>query len=111
MFSCQRSGTIETISGSVALSAEHCEQLSRTVATCLGQGQPRLVFDLSRVPLIDSQGLETLLDIRDQCQQRGGGLVLARPNALCRDIFRATRLERELEIFPDTVEAMGSFAR
>ncbi len=111
MFSCQRSGTIETISGAVALTGEHCEQLQRTVANCLGQGQPRLVFDLSRVPLIDSQGLEALLEIRDQCQQRGGGLVLARPNPLCWDILRATRLERELEIFPDTVEAMGSFAR
>lgn len=81
------------------------------VAGCLENGQPRVVFDLSGIPLIDSAGLESLLDARDLCQKRGGTMVLARPNPLCRDILRVNGFDKELQIFDDSVKAMGSFAR
>jgi len=69
------------------------------------------VFDLSNIPLMDSIGLETLLEARDRCQKLGGCIVLARPNPLCRDILRINGIDKELNVYDDAIKAMGSFAR
>ena len=60
---------------------------------------------------MDSVGLEALLEARDRCQKLGGSIVLARPNALCRDILRINGIDKELNIYDDAVKAVGSFAR
>ncbi len=73
--------------------------------------QPRVVVDLSSVPLMDSLGLDALLDARDRCQTLGGAFVLARPNALCRDILRINGIDKEINVYDDVVKALGSFAR
>jgi anti-anti-sigma factor len=111
MYTHKRSGAIDTISGTLPLIAENQSAFLNTLQGCLKQGQPRVVVDMSQIPLIDSAGLETILDVRDQCQQRGGAVVLARPNALCRDILRINGMENEVSIFEDTVTAMGNFSK
>jgi anti-anti-sigma factor len=111
MYTHKRTGAIDTISGTLPLIAENHSAFLNAFEGCFKQGQPRIVVDLSQVPLIDSVGLETILDLRDQCQQRGGAIVLARPNALCRDILRINGMEHEVSIFEDTVTAMGNFSK
>jgi anti-sigma B factor antagonist len=88
----------------VAAAAHCCEPLCST-------GQPKLVFDLSGIPLINSAGLELLLDVRDRCAARGGALVLAAPTPLCREILAATGLLGGIAVFDDAVSAAGSFAQ
>jgi anti-anti-sigma factor len=88
----------------VAVAAMCCEPLCSA-------GQPKLVFDLSGVPLINSAGLELLLDVRDRCAERGGALVLAGPSPLCREILAATGILGSVAVFDDAVSAAGSFAR
>ena len=83
--------------------------LSRSVRCCT-RGQPRVVLDLQHVPLIDSAGLEALLDSRDECVRRAGTMHLATPNRLCRDILRVTGLDHQFSIFDDVISAVGSFA-
>jgi anti-sigma B factor antagonist len=111
MYPCKRSGAVDTISGTQPLTREHQAAFLSSVEGCFGNGQPRIVFDLSSIPLLDSLGLEALLEARDRCQKLGGSLVLARPNALCRDILRINGIEKEINIYDDVVKAMGSFAR
>jgi len=111
MYPCNRSGAVDTISGSQPLTREHQSSFLNSVEACVGNGQPRIVFDLSNIPLMDSIGLETLLEARDRCQKLGGCIVLARPNPLCRDILRINGIDKELNVYDDAIKAMGSFAR
>jgi len=111
MYSCKRFGAVDTVSSSHPLTKEFQTAFLNAVEDCFGHGQPRIVFDLSVVPLMDSAGLEAILDARDRCQKLGGSIVLARPNALCRDILRINGIDKELHVYDDAVKAMGSFAR
>ena len=111
MYQCKRSGTVDTISCSQPLSQENQADFLNSVESCFGKGQPRIIFDLGSVPLMDSAGLDALLEARDRCSKLGGSIVLARPNALCRDILRINDLDRELNVFEDIINAMGSFAK
>jgi anti-sigma B factor antagonist len=111
MYTCNRSGAVDIISGSQPLTRDSQPAFLNSIEACFGNGQPRIVFDLSSIPLIDSVGLEALLEARDRCQKLGGNMVLARPNALCSDILRINGVDRELNIYADAVKAMGSFAR
>ena len=46
-------------------------------------GQPQIVLDLQGVAVIDSAGLELLLDYQEKCQRMGGALKLANVGARC----------------------------
>jgi anti-anti-sigma factor len=111
MYTCKRSGAVDIVSGTSPLIQEHRAAFQKSIDSCIGNGQPRVVLDLSAVPLMDSLGLDALLDARDRCQSLGGSFVLARPNALCRDILRINGIDREINVYDDVVKALGSFAR
>ncbi len=111
MFECKRTGAVDTISAALPIIQDHHDDFQRVVDACFGHGQPRIVLDLRSTPLIDSHGLESILSLRDRCQRLGGTVVIARPNPLCSDILRINGLNRELNIFEDYVEALGSFSR
>ncbi len=111
MFTRSRQGAVDVISGTDPLNVDHVEDASTVVDECLAAGQPRLVLDLREIPLLDSAGLEFLLEVRDRCIERGGQLQLAAPNVLCRDILEVTGVTSDFELFSDAVEAAGSFAQ
>lgn len=111
MFERRKWGAVDAIRGDVPLNHENVQALSGVLEECCRQGQPRIVIDLERIPLIDSAGLELLLDVRDRCLQRGGLLKLAAPNALCRDILLVTGVTEQIEVLSDAVTAVGSFAQ
>ena len=110
MFEIARQGAVDVIRGREPLNSETIESVRSLIKQCLATGQPRVVLDLQHVPLIDSAGLETLLDSRDECVRRAGTMHLATPNRLCRDILRVTGLDTQFVIFDDVLSAVGSFA-
>ena len=69
-----------------------------------------LVIDLHETPLIDGAGLETLIDLREKIESRGGGVKLAAVNPLCADILRITGVGDKFEQFDVVKSAVGSFA-
>jgi anti-anti-sigma factor len=99
------------VSGSDPLTRDHTADFEAACREGFGQGQPRIVINLQGTPLVDSSGLELLLDLRDRCLQRGGALQLAAPNPLVREILQATELAREFGLFDDVVSAIGSFSQ
>jgi anti-anti-sigma factor len=105
------SGSIRTLDCDLALTRDHLANFQRLVDQCFGDGLPRLVIDMRSTPLIDSDGLEALLTLKERCDLDGGGVVIARPNPLCEDILRVTGLTGELLVYSDYVEALGSFSR
>ncbi len=63
MFECSKQGSVFVLSGNDPLNHEHVDELVERCNICFGQGIPKIVFDLRNVALIDSAGLEFLLDV------------------------------------------------
>lgn len=110
MFEREQIGTVDVIHGADALVEEHLEPFRELLDGCVDEGQPKAVLDLRDVPLIDSAGLETLLEMQEKFEGYGGALKLLVSMGLCRDILDATGVDRQFEIFGETREAVGSFA-
>jgi anti-anti-sigma factor len=111
MFARNKQGAVEVVSGDDPLSADYVPRVLRLLQECGAQGQPRAVLDLDRVPLIDSAGLEMLLDVQEDFQRRGGTLKLAARGTLCREILNVTGVGGHFEIYPEAASAVGSFVQ
>jgi anti-anti-sigma factor len=111
MFERSKQGAVELVSGDDPINLENVPKVQTLLEECGGRGQPRVVLDFDRVPLIDSAGLELLLDVQEQFQQRGGTLKLAGRNGLCREILSVTGVGRHFEIFPEASSAVASFVQ
>ena len=111
MFRRSSHSGVELIHPAVPLVRDAQPDFDETVEACLSSGCGRVVFDLHEVSLIDSVGLEGLVDLQEQCLRRGGALKLAAPSHLCRDVLHVTGVDEQIEIFPDSVAAVGSFFR
>lgn len=111
MFEQTRQGAVRLIQCGAAINREHAEEMAAALDQCLDQGQPRIVLNLQRVPLIDSRGLELLVDYQRDCIDRGGCIKLAAPTSLCQDILKATGVMSHFEVFENDLAAAGSFAQ
>jgi anti-anti-sigma factor len=109
MFDRTKQGAVDVIFGDDPLNADHVPRVLQLLEECGSRGQPRVVIDLDRVPLIDSAGLEMLLDVQEGFQRRGGALKLAVESNLCHEILQVTGVGSRFEIFPQTAAAVGSF--
>lgn len=111
MFNAKKQAAVDIVSGESPISRDTLEMLQNAVDPCLLDGQPRLVIDLSQVALLDSGGLEYILDLNDQCVARGGALRLAAPNNLCQDIMDVCGVSSQIEVYEDTTRAVGGFSQ
>lgn len=111
MFERAKQGAVDVVRGPDPLTGDNVAGLSVILEECAAHRQPHVILDLSRVPLIDSAGLELLLDASEQYMKCGGALKLASPNGLCRDILAVSGLNGRMEVFNDVIAAAGSFSR
>ena len=111
MFERATQGVVDVIRGDSPLNAERVPEVAGLLRECSRNGQPYVVLDLEDVPLIDSAGLELLLDVKEEYALLGGALKLASPNPLCKEILVVTGLDENFEIHDETLSAVGSFVR
>jgi anti-anti-sigma factor len=111
MFETRRQGAIHILTGDEPINGATIGQLDSQLLACFSHGQPKVVVDLERVALIDSAGLEWLVDAAEKCFQRGGQVQIAAPSTLCNDILRITGVSEQIEVFDDVTSAVRSFAR
>jgi stage II sporulation protein AA (anti-sigma F factor antagonist) len=111
MFQHAKQGTVDVIGCDRPVDAEVAEQFAVFARQHIAAGQPRLVLDLSETPIVDSAGLETILQLHDDCTPRGGQMRIASPTPLVRDILEVTHVADSIEVFDDLSEAVGSFAQ
>ena len=111
MFDTSMQGAVQVVSCSSPLNSENFEEFEELFSGLLSEGQPMTVFDMSAVPLMDSQGLETLLLIQEKYCRRGGDLKLSGLTPLCSDIMHVTGIGRHFSIFDKLIDALGSFTR
>lgn len=111
MFAVKSQGAVEVVVPNVPLKSDYVDELHETVQHCVNNGIPMLVVNLHDVPLMDSAGLEALLDARDAVERRGGMLKLAGPTPLSQDILRISGVGQQFEVFPDEKSAVRSFVQ
>jgi len=111
MFSQKCQGAVDVITGGDRISGEHVAELATVLEARIGHGQPQIVLDLQGVALIDSAGLELLLDYQEKCQRMGGAMKLASACPLCREVLKATGVGARFEIFRDSGGAVRSFVQ
>lgn len=66
----------------------------------------QFVLDFEKSGFLDSEGLETLLWLKRQCEDRFGQLKLAAADENVRKILEMTRLEHRFECHPDLPSAL-----
>lgn len=69
----------------------------------------RVVLDLDHTELLESAGLEAMLDAHDKFREEGGDVKVATANSVNRKILEITRLDQHLEVFDSVVDAVKSF--
>ena len=68
-----------------------------------------VVLDLDSTEAIDSEGLTSLLDARDQLQTLDGDIKISTSNHSNRKILELTRLDQQLDVFDSVIDAVKSF--
>lgn len=111
MLSVNPQGAVDVVQLSGALNHENFEQLVETIQSGLAEGQPMVVLDMSDVPLLDSAGLDALLDVHDAVLLKGGAVKLAALTQLCADVLHVTGVGGHFETFKEVKLAVGSFVQ
>lgn len=111
MFEQKCQGAVDVISGGDRISGEHVAALASLLEARVERGQPQIVLDLHGVAVVDSAGLELLLDFQEKCQRMGGALKLANVGVLCSEVLKATGVGARFEIFRDSGGAVRSFVQ
>lgn len=93
-----------------ALTAEDIEPLNKEIEQCIADGKVKIVLDLVKTPYIDSAGLERIHVLTSELGKRGGDVRVSGLNDVCKDIFRATRLESVVQLFDSEDGAVKSLS-
>jgi anti-anti-sigma factor len=88
------------------LSADQCEAFESYLPTL---ERKKIVVDLDNTETIDSKGLEALLNVQDKVRAANGDVKIATTNANNRKILEITRLDQQLEVFENVIDAVKSF--
>ena len=106
----ERQGAVTVVRPDGPLRHDSVSVLQEQVTRQLTVGVPMVVVDLSETPLIDSAGLEWLLDLDQKCCRLGGCIRLCSAGELCHDILRITGVSETIQQFNNLTAALGSFA-
>jgi len=104
-----KEGTVTVFSVEDPIIDENLDALEAEMSKCSRRGESQIILDLSRVPFIDSRGLELLVSYGESLGEMGGGLCIATPSPLCHEILGLTRLTERLDIHEDKLSAIRSF--
>ena len=111
MFSVESQGAVDVVKPMAPLDQENAGEFTETLETGLTPGKPMVVLDMSDVPLIDSAGLDALLDFQDALEDQGGTIKLAAATQLCQEILRITNVNQHFDTYDEVKAAIGSFVQ
>jgi anti-sigma B factor antagonist len=83
----------------------------REVQPILTSDRPQVVFDLSQVKLLDSSGVDMLLQCMAEIMKRDGDLKLAAMSPQSAVVLEMTRADRLFEMYETSTDAVRSFSR
>lgn len=98
--------TVMTIKGDLA--NDESDRFRRAVLERIDARVRDFVLDLKDLETVDSQGLEALLWLEEQCAERLGQIRLASCQDQLRDVLKVTRLNKRFECCSDVQSAIRS---
>jgi anti-anti-sigma factor len=94
VFPSQRTvGPITILELGEHLKAENISEFRDTLQHLVEQGQSHLLLDCSRLRIVDSQGIGSLVGNWVSLKKRGGKLGLINPSARLRDVLRTVGMQ------------------
>lgn len=106
----QNYSTVTVIDLQGEVDGDLADTLKNTVSEIVSNRRTGIVLNMSDVGMIDSQGLELLLWVRDYCRRNKAQLRLAALDENCNTILEITRLDGEFDCHTELAEAVKSFA-
>lgn len=88
---------------------EATDKLDGALKKLVADGERSLLLNCAGVPVVDSQGIKSLVWALTSLQKRGGKLKLLNVTPRVREVLDMTRLLTVMETFDDETAAMGSF--
>ena len=85
-------------------------KFQETIDPLISEYDRGIVLDLSNVPFLDSEALESLLALRDKCVTVGAQLKLAGLDENCVKILEVTRLDKSFDCYEELASAVQSYA-
>lgn len=86
--------------------SESTDQFRRQISERLERKVRFFVIDLQQTTFVDSKGLESLVWVQEQCDERLGTVRLCNPDEACKKILQITRLDGRFDVFADVTEAV-----
>jgi anti-sigma B factor antagonist len=93
------------------LNLREAKAFFREVQPILTSDRPQVVFDLSQVKVIDSAGVDMLLQCMAEIIKRDGDLKLAAMSPESAVVLEMTRTDRLFETYETSSDAVRSFGR
>jgi len=108
---CERSqvGAVTILHPKGPLAQDEVPSFVKLLTDTIGGSFGRLVIDMSGVPLIDSTGLEALLDATETLSQSGQILKMCGTTPLLREVLDLTELDAMFEHYADANAAARSY--
>ena len=88
---------------------EATDKLDEALRKLIEGGERALLLDCAGVPVVDSQGIKSIVWGLTSVQKRGGKLKLLKISPRVRDVLDMTRLLTVIETFDDEPGAVASF--
>ena len=104
-----KSGAVTVLRPDGPLAGEDAEQFRVRFMEAVHEHLGRVVLDASVIPVVDSRGLEALVDITAEVSSSGQYLKLCGANDTIREVFELTGLSSQFEHFEDATSAVRSF--
>ena len=92
------------------LDASAGPNLESAVASALGGGNPRILFDMGDVTFVSSAGLRVILMTAKQAMAAKGGLAIFGLRSAVNEVFEISGLHKFIPIASDETEARSRLA-
>ena len=92
------------LSGHIDESA--ADALNTELDQILGQGENRIIFELSDVTFMGSSGLGQIMRVYRELRNSDGFVRVVNPQPLIEDLFELTKLNTIMTIHPDVEDAL-----
>jgi anti-anti-sigma factor len=103
---CEDYDHVSVISITGEFTAEATDGFRKQIEERLERKVRFFVVDLQQATYLDSKGLESLIWVQEQCDERLGTVRLCNPDETCRKILQVTRLDGRFDVFADVTEAV-----
>jgi anti-sigma B factor antagonist len=110
-FQRERRDSVTLLSLKGHLDAQSAAQLKPEVIAIADSKELKVIVDLAPLTLIDSTGVGVLISLFKRTRALGGQVFFAGLNGQPKEVFRLLRLDRSLDLYPSTAEALAKLTQ